>query len=106
MAEYIDRKKLLDDIMGHAAKHLTEEQKPHWVIPIAKIEAAPAEDVVTVEHGEWIDILEREVYLIHEKTTISLVEEKCSNCRVVTTFKGVKPYLADFVCPNCGAKMV
>ncbi len=65
----------------------------------------PAADVSEVVHGRWIDILSREIYIPDEKTTITLTEEKCSNCNVVAIFKGGKIYLPDYVCPNCGAKM-
>ncbi len=57
------------------------------------------------EHGKWEDVFVREIYIPDEKTTIVLTEEKCSNCKVVTTFKGDKRWLPDFVCPNCGVKM-
>lgn len=62
-------------------------------------------DVDEVRHGNWIEVFEYLVYIPDMKTSIELTEQKCSNCRVVTTFKGNKLYLPDFYCPNCGAKM-
>lgn len=70
------------------------------------IASAPTiSDVAPVVHGKWINVCSREVYIPAEKTTISLVEEECSYCNQVTKFQGVKPYMYDFVCPCCGAKM-
>ena len=63
------------------------------------------DNVQEVKHGKWIDVFVREVYIPDKKTTITLTEQKCSCCNVVTTFKGDKKYLPDFNCPNCGAKM-
>ena len=52
------------------------------------IDAAPTIDPDSlIPHGRWTDVFE------------------CSNCNVVTEFKGDKRWLPDFVCPNCGAKM-
>ncbi len=65
----------------------------------------PAADVAPVVHGYWKDIYQRDIYIPDEKTTMTLTEEKCSNCRIVTKFIGDKLFLPDFVCPNCGAKM-
>ena len=64
-----------------------------------------AADVAPVVHGYWIDVLSYELYVPDKKTTITLTEEKCSNCNVIVTFKGEKMYLPDYVCPNCGARM-
>lgn len=65
----------------------------------------PAADVAPVVHGCWEDIYQRDIYIPDEKTTMTLTEEKCSNCCIVTKFIGDKLFLHDFVCPNCGAKM-
>lgn len=58
-----------------------------------------------LEHGEWIDIFEYQLYCPDIKSTIEMTEQTCSNCRIITTFKGSKQYLPDYYCPNCGSKM-
>ena len=96
--EYIEREVLL--------KNLNRFAQDNYCVTINDvIMNLPAADVAEVVHGRWIDILSREIYIPDEKTTITLTEEKCSNCNVVAIFKGEKIYLPDYVCPNCGAKM-
>ncbi|MBC8534563.1 hypothetical protein [Yeguia hominis] len=105
MDEYMGKKALFAefDRLGLGEHSIVERVFSDGVRVI--IEGMPAADVAEVVHGKWIDVLSREVYIPDEKTTITLTEEKCSNCNVVTTFKGEKIYLPDYVCPNCGAKM-
>lgn len=95
--EYIEREVAIETLYYNA------DETCSAVVP--DFEAIPAADVAPVVHGKWIDILSREIYIPDEKTTITLTEEKCSNCNVVAIFKGEKIYLPDYVCPNCGAKM-
>lgn len=109
MSEYIEREALLQDIAecvifsgrkGHISPEIIGANKV-----IDRIKRQPIVDAVPAVHGKWVDIFEHATYCPDMKSTIELTEQKCSNCRVVTTFKGAKPYLPDNYCPNCGAKM-
>lgn len=107
--EYINRKVVKDAITADGYEHfsgcLSSSEIRLLELMLDSVSEIPAADVAEVVHGKWIDVLSREVYIPDEKTTITLTEEKCSNCNVATTFKGEKTYLPDYVCPNCGAKM-
>ena len=103
MVEYINKNDVINSISNKLENEWGYQGIREDVASI--ISEIPAADVSPVEHGKWIDVFSHEVYIPDEKTTIALTEEKCSNCRVVTTFKGEKIYMHDYVCPNCGAKM-
>ena len=93
MSEYIERETLL--------KHTIALNNPHElgenVVPVSDIEDAPAADVETVVHGEWILVGTNE----HDYETS--VEEKCSLCGRYVYRYDTQPQ--DNFCPNCGAKM-
>lgn len=101
MAEYIEREMLKKQLMLESSlgyiKTLEDVEKI--------IDFMTAADVAPVVHGKWENIFEYSLYCPDIKATIELTEQKCSNCRVITSFKGAKPYLPDNTCPYCGADM-
>lgn len=101
MTEYIDR----DALLKHKRYLSLDRYEIECVVDVDRIIEAQAADVAPVERGKWIDIFEYSAYWADLKSTIELTEQKCSNCSVVTTFKGAKQYLPDYYCPNCGARM-
>ena len=86
MSEYIEREALL--------KHAIALNNPHElgenVVPVSDIEAAPAADVETVVHGEWI---------YKGKSVDGKKVYECSACHANIYATG--PY-----CKECGAKMM
>lgn len=101
MNDYISRQTTIDDLR----EILNDPNCPLFISATIHqiLESIPAADVLPVVYGEWVDVSVREVYIPDEKTTIAITTEKCSNCRIVTTFVGEKLYLEDHICPNCGA---
>lgn len=100
MAEYIERQTAINKIRYRERTYGCVRNTYSNAI-----KNLPAADVAPVVHGYWEDIYQRDIYIPDEKTTMTLTEEKCSNCSIVTKFIGDKLFLHDFVCPNCGAKM-
>ncbi len=102
MARYIDADKIP---YFHYSSDETAIEGVEYTLKGVIKNRVPTEDVAPVVHGCWKDIYQRDLYIPDEKTTMTLTEEKCSNCSIVTKFIGDKLFLNDFVCPNCGAKM-
>ena len=76
-------------------KLLESAQAWNWSINTLydEVQALPAEDVVPVVHGKWIQCLETD-------------EWTCSNCEVTQIcFDFTPKELGMSYCPNCGAKM-
>lgn len=88
MAEYIERKAAIDEIMSEP----TDAHYPSWYAD--KIKSIPAADVEPVRHGRWIEIEENHWNL--ERPVV--VGWECSKC-------GVCGHYTDNYCPNCGAIM-
>ena len=86
MSEYIERETLL--------KHTIALNNPHElgenVVPVSDIEDAPAADVETVVHGDWI---------YKGKSVDGKKVYECSACHANIYATG--PY-----CKECGAKMI
>lgn len=113
MSRYIDADEMLEN-ENRAYIEIQSTESNKFVKKLREVVHIVVQDLINgnqtanvreVRRGKWIDVFTREVYIPAENTTIALTEEKCSNCRVVTTFKGEKLYLPDYVCPNCGADM-
>lgn len=83
MAEYIDKKRVVYELIRIAAQ--VSDSKTRIVAKcINAVELMPAADVVRVQHGHWFDI--------------GSLSCRCSMCGCKND--RVRPY-----CPVCGAKM-
>lgn len=80
--EFIERKALL---ARYDAEHVGLPGKARELIA-----AAPAADVVEVQHGRW------------EKRGSKW---QCTNCKVLMSIDGTPQENLLYYCPNCGAKM-
>lgn len=95
MAEYIERKALLDELCRDNCER-TYDGTCHNCRMIETIADFPAADVEPVVHGKWVKA--------HWKNSVS-----CANCSIC----GFEAYHYDFrgvqktydYCPNCGAQM-
>lgn len=102
MAEYIDRKALLDELCRDNCER-TYDGTCHNCRMTDTIADFPAADVAEVRHGRWeeVDWIEFDVHGL-EATRIPKAGLRCSRCSNV--FK--KELLwKDNYCPNCGACM-
>ena len=91
MAEYIDRKSLIDefDRLGLGEHSFDERVFSDGVRTI--IAGIPAADVAPVVHSYWE----------HKITSYGEIVSSCHNCKYpVSHFWGLTNY-----CPNCGARM-
>ena len=85
MAEYIDRKALIEHLEKDPLYDLVEQYGVTGVI-----ESFPAADIQPVKHGRWINTMPNVEYK-------SFCQVKCSVC------ESIEPY-GNF-CRNCGADM-
>lgn len=97
MAEYIDREALLKEIRDYAHRHLTEREQIGGVIPIAKIECAPAADVVPVVYGRWLC---GQTVAWHTRYSCSVCGRSIEIC-----VEDKKDGLHQYPYCHCGAKM-
>ena len=57
--------------------------------------------------GKWEDVVEKDVPLHNRPHLTSYhTSQTCSICKTRTTFIGVKRYINDNYCPNCGTPMI
>ena len=99
MAEYIDRKSLIDefDRLGLGEHSIVERVFSDGVRTI--IAGAPAADVAPVVHGRWI---EQEDPMLDVYYTCSVCKE---DFYIETTGYTEKDMFLYTYCPNCGARM-
>lgn len=99
MAEYIDRKSLIDefDRLGLGEHSFVERVFSDGVRTI--IAGIPAADVAPVVHGRWI---EQEDPMLDVYYTCSVCKE---DFYIETTGYTEKDMFLYTYCPNCGAKM-
>lgn len=86
MADYIDRKKLIDDISKYSIENYAGLIRN-------VVMKQPAVDVAPVIHGEWIEALTLLSFGLKDK----VIAYKCSACGAIECEK--HPYC------HCGAKM-
>lgn len=89
MAEYIDRKALIEHLEKDPLYDLVEQYGVTGVI-----ESFPAADVQPVKHGRWID------------GDCRCVTAVCSNCNRLRLGNGAKSAMRlALYCEKCGARM-
>lgn len=98
MAEYIDREKLLDDLLA-AAKHGGMGEIIAQTL-MRYVKRQPAADVAPVVHGQWDG--EGDGFADGE---IVLDVWYCSECGHCIDDGTDDPCVLPNYCPNCGAKM-
>ena len=92
MAEYIERKKLYNNLVL-LAKYETGERQ-HGILGCAEtVRIFPAAEVAPVRHGRWV----------HEHISEGYAWVMCSECEAVIHKILINKRLN--YCPNCGAKM-
>ena len=87
MAEYINRRELLDNLNKFAPEHY------NGLINML-IRNQPTADVAEVKHGEWVHT---------DKAKHWTGKDECSECTYHTWDRDDLSHLN--YCPNCGAKM-
>lgn len=90
MAEFIDRKALLDELCRDNCER-TYDSTCHNCRMTETIADFPAADVAPVVHGEWIDSPDGTATI-------------CSYCKADWNVFDNDTYRFNY-CPNCGAKM-
>lgn len=91
MADYIDRKELLEDL---------ERFAPECRAAFLIIEKQEAVDAVPVVHGRWVDV--RGIPSVNRKN-VPIV--KCSKCEIYFCDLINNHHYMYHYCPNCGARM-
>jgi hypothetical protein len=101
MPKYIDADALKDDALNYIHFERVDGGEIIGVSTLngirRMIDNAPAADVETVRHGQWVLVGTNE----HDYETS--VEEKCSLCGRYVYRYDTQPQ--DNYCPNCGARM-